>query len=376
MAQKWYQRATVQAALILGSFGLVSAVVAGFFSLLPERTLVEQDERAPSTRRDNPSNIPELKRLSGAYIARDLGVVVLLGDTHGSTSDVSLSPEDIAFCLQWAKSADRPRLGLSFDPSPDSSDFIVRFFGPIKDTHLGYLLYAADVALKEYALGYRLGGEKLELELTLYDSMLERLYTGVGPETTTRFWLVAHPRLEISPDKSLLLIGSPGATLRAAALAAGQPVELPSAAVDYARWFTANFDVLATREEALDSFARIVEVMAVARWLADRLPEQPLDWFDRYLSREHATPTVLPSIRISQGASTRRSDVAREYATVHVSGGVSLDAVDLAQAFEPSQRAARVEQALLEVLSEDPDQTYFVIQDEGKAIYAWTVNLQ
>ena len=129
MAQKWYHRATVQAALILGSFGLVSAVVAGFFSLLPERTLVEQDERAPSTGRDNPSNIPELKRLSGAYIARDLGVVVLLGDTHGSTSDVSLSPEDIAFCLQWAKSADRPRLGLSFDPSPDSSDFIVRFFG-------------------------------------------------------------------------------------------------------------------------------------------------------------------------------------------------------------------------------------------------------
>jgi len=256
----------------------------------------------------------------GAFYSEALGVICLI-DRSGAAERVHLTSADIALCLRWFTQPKAEAWQVSMDPIPgDSNELLVRFSGPIADTHLGYLLFRADIALKEYAMGYTIGGEQIVSEITLDRDRIDQLQ---GPQWK-RYWLNAKPEIYTDKDGRIALTGNLNPMVLSE-IANVTPSRLSSDSL--AESMTAHFEALAAERKDFKGFLEFVEVVALSRWLSDKIAHDRIEWVIDFSQQEFEVPARVPVFKMVEVSTENRKTTIRKTTRTTVTGGVSAPEV-------------------------------------------------
>lgn len=309
------------------AFALLSAIglVAGLYQDLwrpifksKEKVLVTRTDLQNSTEQVV-SKLERIESMVGSYYDQEQGVIVLVGREAKSRVPIPLTVEDIAACFHLAKrSSEKPSsasFGCSFDEFPNSEFLQVKFFGELANTHLGYVLFLADYALKNYSVELAAGDQNIQTTLNLSDNFMRRFGSG-NASRWARFWIESRPALYTSISNKLASVRETGILVRA---------EGDDLSHSIAEAFTERFDTLSKKDHNFAAFVRIVEVVAVSKWLAKSAALNKLDWLDACLHEDKTkTPIAVPKISIRQEHTQQKEPGVSISSILRIEGGVSL----------------------------------------------------
>jgi hypothetical protein len=302
--------------------------------------------------------------VEGIYTDRETGIVVLIGRETISGETVPLTLEDIAVSFRLAARQRQDSYGVSFEPSLDNENtFVVRFFGGIENTHLGFSLFRADVALKEYSLGRRLGGETLQTKVSLHAPVLDRVAS--HPRRAVRFWLTSAPIVQTTDSGKLALIKNLGILLNAGRRASS--VETDPSVTYFTRQFTAHWNELREESPDLAAFARIAQLFAVSRWLV-KTKMKKLNWLDRHILRDHSsvTPKRIPKVTISYETIQETLNEATVTSIIQISGGILFGSPEARPEWLIRQELRTTEELLSAEFFGEPSGSVRHIKVEGR----------
>jgi hypothetical protein len=304
----------------------------------PHRGAMGQDVRSLERRRHDlellRQNLGNIEDVVGLSISKRSGSVFLIGRKSSSPVQMALTVEDLAFCLEWAGLPDPPPFGCVLEPPTDSENedvLDVKFFGGVEHTHFGFLLVQADRALKEYSMGYRMDGRPMRSTVEDYRGMLEILQKTKGTRVArASFWLQCDPLLQVSSDGNVAVVKETGISVGVGVDEVWQngafvpSPESKDSCREFARRFTEEYESFAAEEPAFSGFVRVVQTVALARWLADSDVASSTAWASAYVESRYDMPAKLPRIQYDSQTKERSGDNLAVSRTTRVIGGVSV----------------------------------------------------
>lgn len=345
MAQKWFQKASVQAAIVSGVFLSLAAVIAGLFSFFAIRqtppptvhsepdnaTIISNEDRGQKSAtlgrlvQTLNKRLASIEKYAGMVVEPKTGIAFLIGEQTRTTVPTPLTAQDVAFALQWAKEKPQKRFGCAFEPDQQHLQLQVRYFGGTEDTSTGHLLFNADKALKEYSIGLRFNGRKVLSTVSGYaplkDARKERTEASF-----TRIWLA---------DKAVVVSDSTGQAswlektgLEVLALSMtqreGKMVEnnLSEPQAQFARSFSSQLDAYIEEEPALAGVNRLTQLISLSR-----ASSNALESIDIVLSQHdfpvRRTPTSIQLLKATYEV-TEPSPTGNTKHIFEISGGIDL----------------------------------------------------
>jgi hypothetical protein len=249
------------------------------------------------------SDIEELRAMLAsmrdiAGIAYDRGQqeFILFGpDAEGASP---LHAEDWIVAFQSVFAGRDPR--VSIDPGPDPQHMVVRYFGPIENTHFGMIMFEADRLLKLLSSGYdnttctpfRVADKRFKTQLTL---LAEQGVTA-RYNMWERLWFVPH-KMDVpegSKEGRASFLPVPLQVRREVTAAAGESAATEPAMQAFVSYLNDNYDSLARELPVLADLRHLAKFVAIARWFADRrvLIDEP--WLT-YHVQTGSTPSQTPA---------------------------------------------------------------------------------
>ena len=280
------------------------------------------------------SKLERIEEVVGIYSNVDTGVVVLIGKGSGKIP-IPLTPEDIAFSIRLAKMSTTkttasPFYGCLFEETGDGAMNVV-FSGGLKNSHLGLVLFKADLALKKYSLGIMTGSASFQTSLDMSGKILNRLFTSSKEAVAGRLWLNGKPVVYTNPSNSLATINEVGVSIRAEESDTNKGRHAPNMRLNesplhtLARVFTTSFVALSAEEQSFAAFTRIVQIVAVSKWLANSRILDEIEWVDAYVKKDETkTPTQIPKIQIISEQARKGKHDLRLSSVIQIEGGVTL----------------------------------------------------
>lgn len=326
--------------------------------------------------------LSRIESVMGLYRSSETGVLVLLGRESDTPVEVPLTIEDIAFCLRTALSAVEETPTVSFDPIPsDPRSHQVRYLGGIENTHLGYVLFTADRALKEYTLGSRLNGTPVQSQVTVYPQMIAGLRDpqrrDLSGSLSGRYWLRAKPALAMGESQRVARVEDTGISLAYEAAQSPQQEARASQFNAFAESFTHHYTSFAEESPGLKAFVRLVQVMALARWLSQSVGASPPSWAERFACSEFSTPSQLPTIRTKLQEERRNHDSGTytQIAEATISGGVMLPVRSDVNMASRSPGLAMLEIGISRAMSDPASRLVFGIEHGGETLSAVVLSI-
>lgn len=254
------------------------------------------------------TKLGRIEEIVGIYHNERSGIVVLIGKDSFQQVPIPLTLEDIALSLRLAElsidnSIKSTPIGCSFEESHDGY-LQVRFYGGIENTHLGYVLYGADLALKEYSTGVRAGGEVIQTSVELFGDILDRFKPSEHVATAGRLWLSSTPVLYSSD--TLATVKETGVVVRAEEVIWNNEADIVAHNTEgvlhsLAHVFADNFETISKEERRFAAFTRIVQLLAVSKWLTRSAAIDTIEWLDEYADGDNTkTPIRIPQVVIEQ----------------------------------------------------------------------------
>lgn len=347
MAQKWHQKATVQAAIASGAFVLFGAIITGLFMLYsayqtrspevdhtPKKTGISQnrDPGQSSATLDNRvqdlnKRLAKIVRYVGLLAETRTGVVVLIGEQVRTDVTTPLTAHDVAFVLKWAKEIPPQRIGCAYEPIQDK--FFVTYFGGTKDTSTGHLLFNADKVLKEYQMGVRFNGKKVLSSVSGYAPLkVEPLdfQREMSEPRFTRIWLADNAVVVSDRNQQASWLEKTGLKILAMSmiLREGKMVEvdLSGSQARFVRSFSSQLNDYIQEEPALAGVDRLTQLISLARAISNALMSINLELSGHHFPGEN-TPTEIPLIRVSYEVN-EQSSTGNLTHTIECSGGIDL----------------------------------------------------
>lgn len=339
--------------------------------------------------------LSRLHKVVGIYIDPATGALILVGTAQPQSTQAPLLLEDLAFCLHWSTVLDRLPFGCALDLPPKQTNqwsFSVRCFGDAENTHVGLALFQADLALKEYIIGQRIDGTRIQSSVQAYPSMLQLFETqDVSSDiSAARFWFKTAPSLQVSGDGLLAVVTTPGISLayEAQNWQEGEFIRSSESKESYHRLsllFSEHFKEFADEEPSFAWLDRFTSVTALAVWAAKSKEIGQITWTGPLAVRKYSIPTSVPLVvsRLER-KETLPSGVVVSTLTA-LAGGVSSINPDGAKIIRGDTEMTRTIQAALPpdlsryqigttLKIDTPDQRYMGIVLHSTASEALTVS--
>ncbi|MBI3999878.1 MAG: RHS repeat protein, partial [Candidatus Omnitrophica bacterium] len=273
-----------------------------------------------------------LSQITGATYDPVSGQFILLGTNSASVPDIRM--DDLATALRAVYGSIQDS-GVTIDPQYDTSgnmlpDQLVRLFGGIENTDLGWVVFEADRVMKTLAAGKdNITGALVTSNVPGYKSMLDRWAASSSTANgSSRFWFV--PELmdltRSSDRKSFTFSQAKVKTLTEDELIGGGAVDLDAQA--FAQHLTDNYHANPTDgklqfEEEFPIFARLTQVMkavALAKFIKDNSIPIDFSWLEDYNAPLVTTPTTTPTV-----TNTKEWQEGDIIYTLTVQGGVEIN---------------------------------------------------
>ncbi|MGA9347231.1 MAG: CHAT domain-containing protein [Anaerolineae bacterium] len=243
--------------------------------------------------------------LQGAVYDPDHLQLVLIGELGPST----FGADDLRVALKSVSVGEDP--GVSIDPGSILGEMVVRYIGPTKGTHFGWIMFESDRRMKTLGLGYdSLTKAPVSGSVPGYQSHLDLViqYEADEPPNSRpiwhRFWFV--------PDSMKVGLSSDGHAMRF--LDSNLRVDrecldeklnpLPNckapAAQAFANHLTEHYDQYAADFPILRQLEELAKLVSLAKWLQDEDISTDLAWLGVDEVEHTDTPVTTPGITVTQ----------------------------------------------------------------------------
>lgn len=349
MAQKWYQNATVQAAIASGAFVVLGAIITGLFTLNSSNQTRSPEIKGPSEQagisqekipgqsaldlkkqiQDLNKRLARIEKYVGLLAEEKSGIVVLIGEQVRKNVSVPLTAKDVAFVLKWAQEIPPQRIGCAFDPASGQGKLFVRYFGGTKDTNVGFLLFNADKVLKEYQMGVRFNGKKVLSSVSGYAPLKLRpseSQKGLPEPILTRIWLTDSAVVVSDRNQQASWLDRTGLKILAKSMIIREgemiEVDLSESQDSFVHSFSIHLNEYIKEEPSLTGVDRLTQFIALARAVSNALTSINLELSEYHFTGVN-TPVEIPLIRVSYEVD-EKSPAGNLKRTIEFSGGIDL----------------------------------------------------
>lgn len=260
----------------------------------------------------HPTSLEELATLEGAVVDPGTGQLLLVGKPGwGNTLNV----DDFKVALQLIYQGEFP--AVSIDPTKDNPNVMsVRYFGDIKDTHLGFVLYEADRMLKIYSMGKdNISGEPVTSGIPGYKDELQLASGTQGTDKPVwhRMWfepaeLTSDAPVEAGNQQSISL-SNLGVTVKTEYVSIdGSPIPgegSDPAAEQFVTHFNDNFAAFAAERPILQELVQVRRWLYLARWLRDAGMPVDRSWLAEEVEKVE-TPETTPRTSVERDLGSYR----------------------------------------------------------------------
>ncbi len=280
----------------------------------------------------------DLGMVTGAYLDRDSGRVILTGD--GVNTELSPKESMIATAFQWVF-PETPRMPyVSIDPTPEDPEgpFMLIDFDPVsRGTEFGWIMFEADRLMKCLALGSdNIFGLPETSSVPGYRNMFDWAESVKedkegGPAVWSRFWF--HPlagTVQWDDTAIKILDCRVGVKTEVMILQGGKLISTEGtqdpAAKAFADHFTQNYRAFGEEFPVFLQLEQLSRLMLVSEWLREiREDAQPISlaWVRSVGGPGFDMPVLTPSLRAAR-ESTKTVGNVIETSRRELFGGVDL----------------------------------------------------
>lgn len=307
-----------------------------------------------------------------------------------ATTDVAgLAPRDYGPRLAWAMWFARryhPQQSLQFTLDPKNVNDFAQGNNAIylPDSALapfgaGKAMFLADMQLKYYSLGKRLGTTGKEEPVgktppgyrTMLQIRADLQGQGIVPDSVSRnrLWIVCDTLYAVTSDSAIRIdsVRIRVLTRRIGAAAGNRMVDIggeDTAALRFCHWFETHYWELAREHAELRDVAEYAKAVAIARWVLARQETPDLRWADALLATE---PSVVRSAPAMQARDTVITGNKRKRMQVqHIVGGVEMSPnlvmrpqkQPFAKSTKGSPRLQRMDSPQFRITRQEKDRAY------------------
>lgn len=318
-----------------------------------------------------------LRSLEGAQYDPERRQLLLIGEAGASPSQ----PDDLQVALRAALSHDDP--SVSIDPGPTWGEMVVRFTGPVTNTHFGKVMFEADRLMKTLALGQdnithapvsaAVPGFRTHMDWILE---LEPDASADASSSWHRFWFVPKGmRLEENADsRTMRFLNADLRVLTECTDEQGRPLDVCNApAADaFAAHLTDHYDAYAAEYPVLATLKELGKLVSLGKWLEDRSVAVDENWL-----ATTSVPYVETLLTTSAITVTRTITEARGNGTFTQShwlyGGVKFQ---FENSYEPHASAEPMPGETALDVRPAPDAVSWTVADGGRMLTAVAVSLE
>ena len=225
--------------------------------------------------------------ITGAVFDDTTGQLILIGQ-HDSARP-SLKLDDLATALRVIYTGEAP--AVSIDPKPgDNTIMDVVYFGGVKNTHLGWVIFEADRLLKIYSMGRdNLTNQEVVSSVPGYKNILDLTVPGQSKTSEPvwyRMWFESvtdePTQVKVSRNHRAILFNDAQLTVQTEYIPSENSVEPPGsdpAAEAFVQHFNEHFVEFANERPVLYDLVTIQRFLIIARWLRDEgIPKFVVDY--------------------------------------------------------------------------------------------------
>ncbi|MCX7792373.1 MAG: hypothetical protein N2378_17190 [Chloroflexaceae bacterium] len=263
-----------------------------------------------------------LSVLYGAAIDDRTGELVIFGRNDPFLPPLDITDLTVALRTRFDMAANPidhwPGVTIEFS-STNQSVLDVTYFGPIRNTRFGYVLFESDRLLKYYGLGYDNSNgvaEPVRSNVPGYQSelacMAERGYVPpAGQVIQWRKWFSPTLTVQAATDGSAMVFTQSRITLNWAYNSQATDPAVSACVQRFVDHFNQNYQRFADEQQTrgnpvLHELVQYGRLMAIAEWLFDRnlsrrVPGLNAAWLNCLPVTAHTTPLTTPRISVPAG---------------------------------------------------------------------------
>lgn len=262
-----------------------------------------------------------LADIQGATYDQATGELILFGSDDSSLPAFDEDNLTVALRTRFDFTADTQDLwpGVTIEFSPTNQSVLdVFYFGQVRNTRFGYVVFEADRLLKYYGLGYDNGsgtpvpitssvpGYKSELQC-----LSEQNFIPTGPTIQWRKWFSPTLMIERAADDSAIAFAQARVTLNWAYDSAATNPAVDQCVQAFVDHFNVHYEEFADEQQArgnpvLHELNQLARLSAITEWLWEREPDTRIvgmnrPWLNQLPVPSHTTPSTTPRINVSAG---------------------------------------------------------------------------
>jgi hypothetical protein len=302
----------------------ISTLAIGFLAVLLVILPLFLDSADTAARaQQNQDTQAQITDIIGATVDTQTREVILVGTQFDTLPPVDLDNLTVALRTRYDVTAEPEELwpGVTIEFSQTNERTLdVTYFGKVRDTYFGYVLFAADRLLKSYGMGHdNVTGEPVPIDSAVpdYQSELACLEEQnfallAGQQIVWRKWF--SPTLEIltTEENDAIVFDTAQITLNWAYVSAATHPAVDVCAQAFVDHFNAHYQDFANEQlqrgnPVLHELVQLGKLTAIAEWLYSREPDTSipglnLPWLNTLSVPPHETPGTTPNIIVTEGA--------------------------------------------------------------------------
>ncbi|MBI5649633.1 MAG: hypothetical protein HZC40_04180 [Chloroflexi bacterium] len=252
--------------------------------------------------------LSKISVLRGAAFDPTRAQLILIGEPGQGTFDA----DDLRVALRSVLSGNDP--GVSIDPGLNANEMIVRYDGPTKDTHFGWVMFEADRRMKTLGLGKdNLTGQPVSASVPGFATHLD-LIVRLEPNQSSnreptwhRFWLTPkRMTIETSADGNSMRFTDASIQVLTECLDKNlKPLSncQAPAAIAFANHLTENYAGYAAEYPVFRQLEELGKLVALAKWMQSKKLPLDLGWLDVNNVARVNVPMTTPAITVTREAS-------------------------------------------------------------------------
>jgi hypothetical protein len=269
--------------------------------------------------------------LLGATYDQQTGELILAGANEPALPTLDLSDLTVALRTRYdflaAPNQQWPGVTIEFSPT-NSSALDVIYFGNVRNTHFGYVLFEADRLLKYYGMGYdNSTGAPVPISSNVpgYKSELACLNESgyvppAGQIIQWRKWFSPTLTISATADATGMVFDQARMTLNWAYDSTARNAKVDQCVQSFVDHFNTHYNAFADEQQArgnlvLHELIQVAKLTAIAEWLQSReidgkIPGLNARWLNNVAVPTVTTPNTTPRITVDGTSLSQSGGVA------------------------------------------------------------------
>jgi YD repeat-containing protein len=246
--------------------------------------------------------LADMDDITGAYYDEESNRIVFIGTATSTLPE--FDKDDLAVAIKAVIFNDSiPAISIDFKDINDPEGYPnmdVTFTAGIEDTNFGQDLYFADVALKQFMLGYDGNQATITSSVSGYKSVLHG-WVDNGPDpsknSASRYWISpANITLKEASSSDAFVFDNVQMQVETEALVGNMDPAWVTASEDFATHQTNNYDAFANEVPAYGEVKQLAKIVGVVKWIKDNGIGVDFEWAKDYETVSTTTPDEFPMI--------------------------------------------------------------------------------